>query len=182
ALAAPSAWAVTSSTRLAVPSADEGDLPAGPWDGWTSDRDDDGDPAGDLPRRRAQPRDWAEPPAWGGTAGAGAGAAGAGAAGAGAAGAAAAAGAGGAAGRGADTPGASGRDATPPPFLAEPGASRRDTAAPAGRSASGSGGAGALAGAAAGGVAAAGGAGATGEAVSRAATQPPPEPEWDGLD
>jgi LysM repeat protein len=169
-LGAASASAVTSSTHGAVPRADEGDLPAGPWDGWTSDREDEADPGGDLPPRRAQPRDWAEPPAWGGTAGAGAGAADAGAAGAAAAAAA------GGPGRGGDARGASERDATPPPFLTESDAAGREAAAPAGRSGSGSG----AGGAAGGSLAAASG---TRAAASRGAGQrPPPEPEWDDLD
>jgi LysM repeat protein len=58
------AGAAATSGPVPLPGAD--DVPAGPWDGWTSDPEDEARNAGAIPPRREQRRDWAAPPPWGG--------------------------------------------------------------------------------------------------------------------
>jgi len=63
------AAAGAASTAPPVPPGDVDAVPSGPWDAWVADDDADREAArdpSDLPRRRAQPREWAAPPPWSG--------------------------------------------------------------------------------------------------------------------
>jgi LysM domain len=66
AAAAATAGAGAAATAGPVPHISGDDVPSGPWDGWTSDPEDEPSGPGPIPPRASQRRDWAAPPPWGG--------------------------------------------------------------------------------------------------------------------